>query len=65
MIFILEEIVKNIDTQKMPLKYKILEMNLILNKELYEDNIIDYKAFSNLQNSIIGKMKKIISNELS
>ena len=41
------------------LEYKLLEWRLILNRELYESKVIDLKVFSLMEQSILGRMKKI------
>ena len=46
-------------TKHLPLDYKLLEWRLILNRELYEEKVIDLKVFSIVENSILGTMKKI------
>lgn len=46
-------------TKHLPLDYKLLEWRLILNRELYEEKIIDLKVFSLVESSILGRMKKI------
>jgi hypothetical protein len=43
----------------LPLDYKLLEWRLILNRELYEEKVIDLKVFSLVESSILGRMKKI------
>lgn len=46
-------------TKHLPLDYKLLEWKLILNRELYEEKVIDLKVFSLVESSILGRMKKI------
>ncbi len=46
-------------TKHLPLDYKLLEWRLILNRELYEEKVIDLKVFSLVESSILGRMKKI------
>lgn len=46
-------------TKHLPLDYKLLEWRLILNRELYEEQVIDLKVFSLVESSILGRMKKI------
>ena len=45
-------------TKHLPLDYKLLEWRLILNRELYEEKVIDLKVFSLVESSILGRMKK-------
>lgn len=47
------------NTKHLPLDYKLLEWRLILNRELYEEKVIDLKVFSLVESSILGRMKKI------
>ena len=46
-------------TKHLPLDYKLLEWRLILNRELYEEKVIDLQVFSLVESSILGRMKKI------
>lgn len=46
-------------TKHLSLDYKLLEWRLILNRELYEEKVIDLKVFSLVESSILGRMKKI------
>lgn len=53
------EIIKN----KVSLDYRLLEWRLIINRELYEDKVIDLKIYSEIENILLGKMKQININE--
>lgn len=46
-------------TKKLPLEYKLLEWRLIINRQLYEEKIIDLKVFSEMEKNILGRMTKI------
>ncbi len=46
-------------TKDLPLEYKILEWRLAINRELYEENIIDLKVYSIMENQLLGRMEKI------
>lgn len=46
-------------TKKLPLEYKLLEWRLIINRQLYEEKIIDLKIFSEMERNILGRMTKI------
>ena len=48
-----------LSTKYLPIDYKLLEWRLILNRELYEEKVIDLKVFSLVESSILGRMKKI------
>ena len=48
-------------TKHLPIDYKLLEWRLILNRELYEDKVIDLKIYSMVEKSILGRMTKIIN----
>lgn len=50
-------------TKHLPLEYKLLEWRLVMNRELYDEKVIDLKVFSIVENSILGRMKKI-QNEI-
>lgn len=42
--------------KKYPKEYYILEVKLLINKELFEQSIITYEIFSEMQKIIIKKM---------
>lgn len=46
-------------TKHLPFEYKWLEFRLIVNKELYDDNVIDLKVFKKMEQSIISRLTKI------
>lgn len=46
-------------TKYLPLEYKLLELKLIINKELYEEKIIDFKVYRVMEQNIVSKMNKI------
>ena len=46
-------------TKKLPFEYKLLEYRLIVNKELYDEKVIDFKTFNEMENSLIGRLTKI------
>lgn len=47
------------NTKQLPLDYKLLEWRLILNRQLYEEKIINLKEYSIMEKSILGRMTKI------
>lgn len=47
------------DTKRLPFEYKLLEYRLIVNKELYDEKVIDFKTFNEMENSLIGRLTKI------
>lgn len=53
------------NTKELPLEYKLLEWRLILNRELYEEKVIDLKVFSSMENSLLSRMKKIRTEVIS
>lgn len=55
------KIIENQD--KVSLDYRLLEWRLMINRELYEEKIIDLKIYSEIENRILGKMKQIKINE--
>lgn len=48
-------------TKHLPFEYKLLEWRLTLNRELYEEKVIDLKVFSIMEKSLLGRMKKIMN----
>lgn len=46
-------------TKQLPFEYKLLEYRLIVNKELYDEKVIDLRTYNEMENSIIGRLKKI------
>ena len=54
-----DDIEVKFSTKHLPLDYKLLEWRLILNRELYEDKVIDLKIYSMVEKSILGRMTKI------
>lgn len=46
-------------TKHLPFEYKLLEWRLIINRELYEEKVIDLKVFSVMEQNILGRMTKI------
>jgi len=56
-----DDIEVKFSTKHLPLDYKLLEWRLILNRELYEDKVIDLKIYSMVEKSILGRMTKIIN----
>ena len=46
-------------TKHLPFEYKLLEFRLIVNKELYDDNVIDLKTFKTMEQSLITRLTKI------
>lgn len=49
-------------TKDLSLDYKLLEWRLIINRELYDDMVIDLKVYSIMEKSILGRMNKIIND---
>lgn len=54
-----DEIEVKFSTKYLPIDYKLLEWRLILNRELYEEKVIDLKIYSMVEKSILGRMTKI------
>ena len=46
-------------TKQLPFEYKLLEYRLIVNKELYDEKVIDLRTYKEMENSIMGRLKKI------
>ena len=45
--------------KQLPFEYKLLEYRLIVNKELYDEKVIDLRTYNEMENSIMGRLKKI------
>jgi len=50
--------------KQVSLDYIILELRVKLNKNLYEEKLISYEVFSKIQNLLMRKKNKIMSNNL-
>ena len=46
-------------TKHLPFEYKWLEFRLIVNKQLYDDDVIDLKTFKAMEQSILSRLTKI------
>ncbi len=46
-------------TKHLPFEYKWLEYRLIINKELYDKNIINLEVFKEMEQSILSRLTKI------
>ena len=46
-------------TKQLPFEYKLLEYRLIVNKEIYDEKFIDLRTYNEIENSIMGRLKKI------
>ena len=46
-------------TKHLPFEYKLLEYRLIINKELYDEKVIDLKTYKEMENSLIARLNKI------
>lgn len=46
-------------TKQLPIEYKILEWRLVINRELYEDKVINFEVFSEMEKMLIGRMTRI------
>lgn len=46
-------------TKHLPLEYKLLEFRLLINKELYDEKVIDFKIFKEMEKSLLSRIKKI------
>lgn len=49
----------NVSTKNLPLDYKLLEVRLLLNRKLYDNKIINFKVYNEMQEILLGRMKKI------
>ena len=46
-------------TKQLPFEYKLLEYRLIVNKELYDEKVIDLRTYNEMENYIMGRLRKI------
>ena len=51
-------------TKHLPFEYKWLEFRLIVNKELYDEEVIDLNTFKIMEQSLLSRLTKI-KNEYS
>ena len=49
------------DTKYLTLDYKLLEWRLMLNRQLYEEKVIDLKTFSMVEKSVLARMTRIVN----
>lgn len=49
----------NFSTKHLPFDYKWLEFRLMINKELYDEKVIDLKTFQAMEESILKRLTKI------
>lgn len=54
-----EDLEFRFSTKNLPIEYKILEWRLIINRQLYEEKVIDLKIFSEMEKTILGRMTKM------
>ena len=54
-----KDIAVRFSTKQSPFEYKLLEYRLIVNKELYDEKVIDLRTYNEMENSIMGRLKKI------
>lgn len=54
-----DDIEIHFSTKHLPFEYKLLEFRLNVNKRLYEEKVIDFKTFNEMENSIMGRLLKI------
>ena len=58
----------NFSTKHLPFEYKWLEFRIIINKELYDEKVIDLKTFKIMEESLLARLTKIkndYSNDLT
>ena len=59
-----EDIDIKFNTKYFPFEYKWIEYRLIVNKELYDEKVIDLKTFKVMEQSLLSRLTKI-KNEYS
>ena len=55
----LSEIGIKFSTRNLPFEYKWLEFRLIVNKQLYDEEVIDFQVFKAMEESLLSRMTKI------
>lgn len=55
----INEIEVKFSTKHLPFEYKWLEYRLIVNKELYDEKVIDLKTFNLMEQSLMSRLTKI------
>ena len=59
-----DDIEVKFSTKHLPFEYKLLEFRLIVNKELYDEKVIDLRTFKTMEQSLLSRLTKI-KNEYS
>lgn len=59
LMYEIDDIEVKFSTKHLPFEYKWLEFRLIVNKELYDEKIIDLKTFKAMEQSILSRLTKI------
>ena len=45
-------------TKHLPLEYKLLEFRLIINKDLYDEGVINFQVFKAMEESLLSRLAK-------
>ena len=45
-------------TKHLPLEYKLLEFRLIINKDLYDEGVINFQVFKVMEESLLSRLAK-------
>ena len=53
-----DDIAVKFSTKHLPFEYKWLEFRLIVNKELYDEKVIDLKTFKKMEEFLLTRLKK-------
>jgi len=54
-----DDIEVRFSTKHLPLEYKLLEFRLMINKDLYDEKVIDFNTFKIMEQSLIARITKI------
>ena len=57
---LLEEYKTLVYSKKLPKEYLLLNLRMILNKELYESKIVSFEIFNKMEKYLIKKMDEMI-----
>ena len=55
----IDDIEVKFSTKHLPFEYKWLEFRLIVNKELYDEKVIDLQVFKAMEQSILSRLTKM------
>lgn len=54
-----DDIELKVSTKHLPLEYGLIEWRLMINRELYEEKVIDLKVYGMMESQLLGRLEKI------